>query len=206
MPTIEPPPEVSSTKPYLVRAIYEWCSDNGFTPYIAVAVNHQTRVPIAHVRNGEIVLNVSALATHRLQLTNTEVSFTARFSGVAEEIWVPIEQVVAIYAKETGHGMAFDVPKPMAEDDTGSTDAPEPGLAAPISRAKKPSAGAGRSPSTRRPSVGLAPPAVLASSEKTKLSLQPDPSPDSEPGGPGPKTPGPKAAGSQGRPTLRRVK
>lgn len=105
----------TSTKPYLIRALYEWCTDNGLTPYLAVSVNEHTRVPRAHVRNGEIVLNISALASHRLQLTNTEVSFTARFSGSAEEIWVPIVQVTAIYAKETGHGMAFEVSKPPAE-------------------------------------------------------------------------------------------
>ncbi|MFM1788294.1 MAG: hypothetical protein RLZZ166_761, partial [Pseudomonadota bacterium] len=75
-----------STKPYLVRAIYEWCTDNGYTPYVAVSVSDQTRVPRAHVRNGEIVLNISALATHRLQITNQDLSFTARFSGVAEDI------------------------------------------------------------------------------------------------------------------------
>ena len=105
----------TSTKPYLIRALYEWFTDNGLTPYLAVSVNEHTRVPRAHVRNGEIVLNISALASHRLQLTNTEVSFTARFSGMAEEIWVPIAQVTAIYAKETGHGMAFEVSKPPAE-------------------------------------------------------------------------------------------
>ncbi len=107
--------EQTSTKPYLIRALYEWCTDNGLTPYLAVSVNEHTRVPRAHVRNGEIVLNISALASHRLQFTNTEVSFTARFSGMAEEIWVPIAQVTAIYAKETGHGMAFEVSKPAAE-------------------------------------------------------------------------------------------
>jgi stringent starvation protein B len=105
-----------STKPYLVRAIYEWCTDNGYTPYVAVSVSDQTRVPRAHVRNGEIVLNISALATHRLQITNQDLSFTARFSGVAEDIHVPIAQIAAIYAKETGHGMAFDVPKAPAEN------------------------------------------------------------------------------------------
>ena len=108
-----------STKPYLVRAIYEWCTDNGYTPYVAVSVSDQTRVPRAHVRNGEIVLNISALATHRLQITNQDLSFTARFSGVAEDIHVPIAQIAAIYAKETGHGMAFDVPKAPAEVTAG---------------------------------------------------------------------------------------
>ena len=188
MPTIEPPPEVSSTKPYLVRAIYEWCSDNGFTPYIAVSVNDQTRVPIAHVRNGEIVLNVSPLATHRLQLTNTEVSFTARFSGLAEDIWVPISQIVAIYAKETGHGMAFDVPKPLAEVRT-SEDPTTLNLVGAKRSPKKPT---GRGKANRRPSVGLAPAGTL-SQEPTDDRPDPPPQPPSPQGG-------------APRPSLRRVK
>ena len=105
--------DVASTKPYLVRAIYEWCSDQGFTPYLAVSVNDETRVPPAHVRNGEIVLNISPLATHQLVISNEDVRFSARFSGVVENLKVPICQIVAIYAKETGHGMAFDVSKPL---------------------------------------------------------------------------------------------
>ena len=105
----------SSTKPYLIRAIHEWCSDNGFTPYLAVSVNAQVQVPREHVRNGEIVLNVSALATDKLMIANHVISFQARFSGRAHEIMVPIENVVAIYAKETGNGMAFEVSKPLAE-------------------------------------------------------------------------------------------
>jgi stringent starvation protein B len=114
--------EPASTKPYLVRAIYEWCTDNGYTPYVAVVVDEHTRVPVAHVRSGEIVLNISALATHRLQMTNSELTFTARFSGVAEDLWVPMTQIAAIYAKETGHGMAFEVPKPLAIQESS----PEP--------------------------------------------------------------------------------
>ena len=105
--------DVASTTPYLVRAIYEWCSDQGFTPYLAVSVNDDTRVPPAHVRNGEIVLNISPLATHQLVISNDDVRFSARFSGVVENLRVPISQIVAIYAKETGHGMAFDVAKPL---------------------------------------------------------------------------------------------
>jgi len=101
----------SSTKPYLVRAIHEWCSDNGFTPYLAVAVTDQVRVPAEHVRNGEIVLNIGVLATDKLQITNDDVSFQARFSGRVQQIFVPMDSVVAIYAKETGNGMAFEVPK-----------------------------------------------------------------------------------------------
>jgi stringent starvation protein B len=124
--------DVASTKPYLVRAIYEWCSDQGFTPYLAVSVNDDTRVPPAHVRNGEIVLNISPLATHQLVISNEDVRFSARFSGVVENLRVPISQIVAIYAKETGHGMAFDVAKPLglvtegSAQDQGDDEDPPP--------------------------------------------------------------------------------
>ena len=104
----------SSTKPYLIRAIHEWCSDNGFTPYIAVAVDARTTVPREHVRNGEIVLNVSTMATQRLTLGNDLIEFQARFGGQARELSIPVENVTAIYARENGHGMAFEVPKAMA--------------------------------------------------------------------------------------------
>jgi stringent starvation protein B len=107
-----------STKPYLIRAIYEWCNDSGFTPYIAVAVAEGVRVPAEHVKNGEIVLNVSALATNRLTLGNQAIEFQARFGGVAREVYVPIERVIAIYARENGQGMAFEPARsvPMAPD------------------------------------------------------------------------------------------
>lgn len=87
----EPTPTVS-TKPYLIRAIYDWCTDAGFTPYVAVAVDETVRVPMEFVKNGEIVLNVSALATNRLQIANDSISFQARFSGVAREVFVPLER------------------------------------------------------------------------------------------------------------------
>ena len=104
----------SSTKPYLIRAIYEWCNDNGFTPYLAVAVDERTQVPREHVKGGEIVLNVSPMATNRLSLGNDLIAFQARFGGVARELSIPVENVSAIYARENGHGMAFDVPKAPA--------------------------------------------------------------------------------------------
>jgi stringent starvation protein B len=100
-----------STKPYLIRALYEWCTDAGFTPYVAVAVDESVRVPVEFVKNGEIVLNVSALATNHLKLGNETIEFQARFAGVAREVYVPIARVIAIYARENGQGMAFDVPK-----------------------------------------------------------------------------------------------
>jgi stringent starvation protein B len=111
----------TSTKPYLIRAIHEWCSDNGYTPYLAVAVDERTQVPREFVRNGEIVLNVSSAATNRLSLGNDLISFQARFGGAPRELSIPVENVTAIYARENGHGMAFDVPKALAlvEDDRG---------------------------------------------------------------------------------------
>lgn len=109
----------TSTKPYLIRAIHEWCSDNGYTPYLAVAVDDRTQVPMEYVKAGEIVLNVSLGATSRLALGNELISFQARFGGVAREISVPIDSISAIYARENGHGMAFDVPKAMAHPDAG---------------------------------------------------------------------------------------
>jgi stringent starvation protein B len=97
-----------STKPYMVRAIHEWCADNGFTPYIAVKVDGRVRVPREHVRDGQIVLNVSYEATGGLQIGNELVSFKARFGGVAHDISFPVGCVTAIYARENGAGMAFE--------------------------------------------------------------------------------------------------
>ena len=96
-----------SAKPYLVRAICEWCADNGLTPYIAVKVDAQTRVPAAFVKNGEIVLNIGATATRRLTIDNEWVQFNARFSGVSQEVSVPMSAVSGVFAKETGYGFAF---------------------------------------------------------------------------------------------------
>ena len=96
-----------SAKPYLVRAICEWCADNGLTPYHNVKVNAETRVPAAYVKNGEIVLNVSASATRRLTIDNHGVRFSARFAGASQEVSVPMSAVVGVFAKETGYGFAF---------------------------------------------------------------------------------------------------
>ena len=98
-----------SAKPYLVRAICEWCADNGLTPYLAVKVNAQTRVPAAFVKNGEIVLNISNSATRRLTIDNDWVQFSARFSGASQEVAVPMSAVSGIFAKETGYGFAFTI-------------------------------------------------------------------------------------------------
>lgn len=117
-----------SAKPYLIRAICEWCADNGLTPYMAVKVNRQTRVPAAYVKNGEIVLNVSAGATRRLTVDNELVQFTARFDGVSQEVSVPMNAVSGIFAKETGYGFAFAIaPDPAQSLDTAT--APTEGTA-----------------------------------------------------------------------------
>ena len=100
----------SSTRPYLLRALHDWCTDNGFTPYVAVSVGPGVTVPMEYVKNNEIVLNVGFEATTGLQLGNEFIEFKARFGGVAREIRVPVDHVVAIYARENGQGMAFPVP------------------------------------------------------------------------------------------------
>ena len=101
--------DIGSTKPYLIRALYEWCTDNGLTPYLAVQVGPGARVPLEFVKNGEIVLNISFDATSGLNIGNDEIRFKARFGGVARDILVPIAQVSAIYARENSQGMAFPV-------------------------------------------------------------------------------------------------
>ncbi|VCU71927.1 Stringent starvation protein B [Pigmentiphaga humi] len=117
-----------STKPYLIRALHEWCTDNGYTPHIAVAVDERVVVPREHVRNGEIVLNVGRLATHKLELGNEFIEFQARFGGVARQISVPIDAVTAIYARETGHGMAFEAgPSAVAGNDVDAPSTEESG-------------------------------------------------------------------------------
>ena len=112
-----------STKPYLIRAIHEWCSDHGFTPYITVNVNERTRVPREFVRDGQIVLNIGYEATGHLSIANDGISFQARFGGVARDLYVPIGAVTAIYARENGAGMAFDPDLESSESD--NAPAPE---------------------------------------------------------------------------------
>ncbi len=111
-------PEVSgnSTKPYLLRAIHEWCTDNGLTPYIAVYVDNRVRVPMEYVKNKEIVLNVGFEATSGLKMANDWIEFKARFGGHSREISVPVDHVIAIYARENGQGMAFPPPEDTPQD------------------------------------------------------------------------------------------
>jgi len=107
--------DTPSTRPYLIRALYEWCTENGFSPYLAVQVDASVRVPMDHVKNGEIVLNISFDATSGMQLGNEFIEFKARFGGVAREIFIPVSHVTAIYARENGQGMAFPAPAVQAQ-------------------------------------------------------------------------------------------
>ncbi|MFW2355394.1 ClpXP protease specificity-enhancing factor [Hydrogenophaga sp.] len=117
--------DIPSTRPYLIRALHEWCSDNGFSPYIAVQVDASVQVPMEFVKNGEIVLNVGVDATSSLRLGNDFIEFKARFGGVAREIVVPISHVIAIYARENGQGMAFPAPSPATVSTIKSAEVPD---------------------------------------------------------------------------------
>ncbi|HQY10384.1 MAG: ClpXP protease specificity-enhancing factor [Leptothrix sp. (in: Bacteria)] len=129
-PTGAPSP---STRPYLIRALHDWCTDNGFTPYLAVFVDAGVRVPMEYVKNNEIVLNVGFEATSGLRLGNEFVEFKARFGGVARDIAVPVDHVIAIYARENGQGMAFPVPTPTDNEaeHVAPAEPQEAGTAAP---------------------------------------------------------------------------
>jgi stringent starvation protein B len=116
--------ESTSTRPYLIRALYDWCTDNGLTPYVAVLVDDTVQVPREYVKNGEIVLNISFDATSSLKLGNDFIEFKARFAGTAREIMVPVNRVIAIYARENGQGMAFPVPVPGSGEAEQSKPSP----------------------------------------------------------------------------------
>jgi len=135
--------EPKSTKPYLLRAVYEWCVDNGYTPHITVVVDARTRVPMEYVRNGEIVLNVGPVAASRLQMGNELIECTARFSGVAKDLVIPVATVAAIYAGENGHGMSFERGEKETAKKAGSEE-----VAAPPDPKDPPKTG--RKPALRR--------------------------------------------------------
>jgi stringent starvation protein B len=106
----------TSTKPYMIRALHEWCTDNGYTPQIVVRVDQNTMVPPAHIRDGQITLNIGTMATKALVLGNDSIEFQARFNGVTENLYIPVGAVTALYARETGAGMGFEVEEPSADD------------------------------------------------------------------------------------------
>jgi stringent starvation protein B len=113
--------ETTPPKPYILRALHEWCTDNGLTPHVAVAVDENVRIPPEYVRDGQITLNIAHEATGGLILGNDALSFKARFNGVPRDIYIPVANVAAIYASENGIGMRFEPEKASPPD-----DAPEP--------------------------------------------------------------------------------
>ncbi len=118
-----------STKPYLIRAIFEWCGDSGYTPYLAIKVDALTRVPAAYVKNGEIILNIGGEAVKDLHIGNDYISCGGRFGGVAHDILVPVGAVIGIFARENGEGMAFEAQEapPPSAPDGGSEPSQPPG-------------------------------------------------------------------------------
>jgi len=171
----------SSTRPYLIRALHDWCTDNGFTPYLAVYVSAGVQVPMEYVKNNEIVLNVGFEATSALQLGNAFIEFKARFGGVSREIVVPVDHVVAIYARENGQGMAFPVPTQPAAGAAALVDGEPPRAGLRLALAAEPD------PYDATPMPAAAPVSVTAA----PMSDEPPP----EPPAPAP-----------GRPALKRVK
>jgi stringent starvation protein B len=172
----------TSTRPYLIRALHEWCTENGFTPYIAVFVDASVRVPPEYVKNNEIVLNVGLDATNGLRLGNEFIEFKARFGGTARDIAVPVTHVIAIYARENGQGMAFPAP---SADTAGTTDAASA------------SADAREASDARRGAPRLALADDAAAPTSTRRGRAPTSVPE-PPEPPEPPTPG--------RPSLKRVK
>ena len=171
----------TSTRPYLLRALHDWCTDNGFTPYLAVFVDGSVQVPMEYVKNNEIVLNVGFEATTGLKLGNEFVEFKARFGGSSRDILVPIDHIVAIYARENGQGMAFPVPT-----DTGS------GKTAILTEGKPAAMLRGLRLATPQPTT------EAAASDAADATAAPAPAAPDEPTDPG-STPG-------GRPSLKRIK
>jgi stringent starvation protein B len=113
-----------STKPYLMRAIYDWCVDSGYTPYLSVTVDSATRVPMEYVKDGQIVLNIGPVAVERFRIGNELIEFSARFNGTGRELSIPVGAVAAIYARENGQGLSFEV---TAADAPASAEAEEAG-------------------------------------------------------------------------------
>ena len=187
--------ESTSTRPYLIRALYEWCTDNGLTPYVAVRVDDSVQVPREYVKDGEIVLNISFDATSALQLGNEFIEFKARFGGKPREILVPVGRVIAIYARENGQGMAFPAPAPAGAAD-GDGSAPAPVVAStPVAPARTPLREASREGEGETGKV-----VHLVTTEGT-----PDARDVSDAGADGAEPPRPPAGGGA-KPSLKRIK
>jgi len=186
---IAPATAGTSTRPYLIRALHDWCTDNGFTPYIAVFVDEHVQVPKEYVKNNEIVLNVGFEATSALKLGNELIEFKARFGGTSREIAVPIDHVIAIYARENGQGMAFPMPSEGSGDagDSARSDAP---AAAPRGPRL---AGGGGTPTRKGTALTLSPSPNPSAGPPSRTGAE-------TPSDPPPEPPAPK------RPSLKRVK
>ena len=184
----------SSTRPYLIRALHDWCTDNGFTPYLAVHVDRTVQVPMEYVKNNEIVLNVGFEATSGLKLGNDFIEFRARFGGMARDILVPVDHVVAIYARENGQGMAFPMP---TQGDADGTPTPIESSSGTVTHSLAPvSAGPAADGAPR--GLRLAPASTgVTSSDDTAAEVTDDPN---EP----PDAPTPPPSGP--RPALKRIK
>ena len=180
-PPIAPATAGSSTRPYLIRALHDWCTDNGFTPYVAVFVDSTVQVPSEYVKNNEIVLNVGFEATSALKLGNEAIEFRARFGGSSREIIVPVDHVIAIYARENGQGMAF----PMPSDAQGTAS---------------PSASDTEAPALLTPPRSLAPKLTLTDTGKARGQT------DEMQFGDDPHSPTPPEPPTGGRPSLKRIK
>ena len=183
-PPIAPTTSGTSTRPYLIRALHDWCTDNGFTPYLAVFVDALVRVPTEYVKNNEIVLNVGFEATSALKLGNETVEFKARFGGSSREIIVPVDHVIAIYARENGQGMAFPAPSGVpAVKGLMADDADADAVAAPV-----------------RGTPRLALTEIHAAREAAPVDAATDPGMPTPPPTPPPEPP------TAGRPSLKRIK
>jgi len=135
---------MSSSRPYLIRALYEWLADNDLTPYLAVdATIENVMVPSQHIHDGQIVLNIAMSAVRELDISNEAVAFSARFGGVPQQVYVPVAAVLAIYAKENGQGMAFghepELPDPEPKGPVAVDAEPEPVKEEKESESKRPS-------------------------------------------------------------------
>lgn len=186
-PPAKPAPPHTSTRPYLIRALHDWCTDNGYTPYLSVFVTEAVQVPMEYVRNQEIVLNVSFDATSALSLGNDWISFNTRFAGVVREIMIPVDNVMGIHARENGQGMAFAIGDPAQLAASQSPAPPKAGAGLRLAAADGESAPAKPASEPVKPSHTSAP----------EAAAPPTPAPPGDGGKPPP---------SPGRPTLTRIK
>jgi stringent starvation protein B len=135
---------MSSNRPYLLRAIYDWISDNNLTPYMLVDASRTgVRVPPHVIKNGQVVLNLAMRAVANLDLGNEWISFQARFSGVSHSIQIPVPAVLALYAQENGQGMMFPADEEEGGDSPNDTPPAPPEPEPPSGDGNKPKRGGG---------------------------------------------------------------